>query len=233
MSWDQLDSWWIEELEKDPAYEEEITPQLLRLLMPRPGSAYLDLGCGTGRVMSEIQKAGARAIGIDLNRKLLAMAAQVGPVVRGVLPSLSWARDKSFDGAYLGLVLEHLNDEAELFREAARVVKPGGILAMVINHPIWTAPGSSPIEDENGEVLYRPGTYFGRGSTEEPAGAQTIPFYHRTTAALLTAASRAGWDLSQMEESGLTPSQLARFPEYAGQEQIPRLLGTAWTRRLG
>jgi SAM-dependent methyltransferase len=231
MGWDQLDSWWLEELDNDPAYEEEITPQLVRLLTPRPGKRYLDLGCGTGRVMTALQSAGALAVGIDLNINLLRIASRLGPVVQGVLPSLTWARAQSFDGAYLGLVLEHLEDEAGLFRESARVVKPGGVLAMVINHPIWTAPGSSPIEEESGEVLYRPGTYFGRGSTDEPAGRRTVRFYHRPTAALMTSASESGWDLSVMEESGLSPSQLERWPNFRGQEQIPRLLGVAWRRR--
>jgi SAM-dependent methyltransferase len=221
----------MKELESDPAYEEEISPQLLRLLQPVPGATYLDLGCGTGRVMAKIQMVGARVIGVDLNVKLLRKASAIGPVVRGVLPSLAWARNGVFDGAYMGLVLEHLEDEDELLRETARIVRSGGALAMVINHPIWTAPGSSPIEDESGEVLYRPGTYFGRGSTDEPAGRQKVRFYHRTTAALLTAASAAGWDLRLAEESGLTPMSIDRIPEYAGQEQIPRLFGGAWTKR--
>ena len=37
VSWDRIDSWWLEELAGDPAYEEEIEPLLLSLLSPSPG----------------------------------------------------------------------------------------------------------------------------------------------------------------------------------------------------
>jgi ubiquinone/menaquinone biosynthesis C-methylase UbiE len=181
--------------------------------------------------MSLVLEHGAHAIGCDLNLDLLQVATTIGPVVQARLPSIRWLRDGSIDGAFLGLVLEHFEDETTLFREAGRVTKAGGVLAVVINHPVWTAPGSSPIEDAGGETLYRTGTYFGRGHSDEPAGSKKVRFYHRTTADLVNAASQAGWDLQVMEESGLSDVQLARYPEYVGQEQIPRLLGMRWRRR--
>jgi hypothetical protein len=111
------------------------------------------------------------------------------------------------------------------------VVRERGALAVVINHPIWTAPGSSPIEQEDGEVLWRPGRYFGRGHSDEPAGRQKVRFYHRTLASLLTSAAMAGWDLQRVEEAGISAAAVARTPAYAGQEEIPRLLGLRWLRR--
>jgi SAM-dependent methyltransferase len=229
MSWERLGAWWIEELVSDPVYEEEIAPQLLGLLAPERSRTYLDLGCGDGRIMRRVAAAGAKVVGCDLNLDLLRQAE--GPVVKAVLPDLSWVRPYSFDGAYLGLVLEHLADEEALFQAAARAVRQRGVLAMVINHPIWTAPGSSPIEQEDGEVLWRPGRYFGRGHSDEPAGRQKVRFYHRTLASLLTAAAITGWDLQRVEEAGISPEAVERTPAYLGQEEIPRLLGLRWQRR--
>ena len=231
MSWEQLDSWWLEELAGDPAYEEEIEPLLLSLLQPEPSLLYLDLGCGEGRLMRTIKAAGSRVVGCDLSLLLLSRAIHQGPVVQCALPSLKWIKPASLDGAYVGLVLEHLRDEKSFFSSAANVVRPGGIMAMVINHPIWTAPSSSPIEDAGGEVLWRPGIYFGRGFSREPAGDDRVTFYHRTMAELLNSASAAGWDLQRMDEKGLSPEQVKRVPDLEGQEQIPRLLGLRWTRR--
>lgn len=231
MSWESLGDWWIDELALDPAYDEEIAPQLIELLEPETGLLYLDIGCGEGRIMDRVAATGALVIGCDLNPGLLRRASFRGPVVRVVLPGLTWLKEGTLDGAYLGLVLEHLADEDALFQEVARVVRPAGTLAAVINHPIWTAPKSSPIEQEDGEVLWRPGIYFGRGYSDEPAGPQQVRFYHRTLAALLNAASEAGWDLRRVTESGISPAQVARFPDYAGQEQIPRLLGLRWRHR--
>src|SRR5688572_3810843 len=104
MSWEHLGGWWIEELTSDPAYEEEIAPQLLGLLAPEPGRTYLDLGCGNGRMMSKVAAVGASVVGCDVNLSLLRQAKAA--VVKAVLPDLSWVRSGSFDGAYLGLVLE-------------------------------------------------------------------------------------------------------------------------------
>ena len=229
MSWASLGDWWLEELNSDPAYEEEISPQLLGLLRPVTGHCYLDVGCGDGRLMARVEAAGGRVVGCDLNLDLLRKVKS--PVVQTILPDLAWVRAGSFDGAYLGLVMEHLEDEVSLFQAIARAVRSGGVLALVINHPIWTAPDSSPIEQSDGEVLWRPGRYFGRGHSDEPAGRQKVRFYHRTLASLLTGAATNGWDLQEVEESGISPAAVARVPDYAGQEQIPRLLGLRWLRR--
>lgn len=231
VSWDKLDQWWLEELATDPAYAEEIEPLLVELLGPRPGALYLDLGCGEGRVMRAIAALGGRAVGCDLSSSLLVNARRHGPVVRAVLPELDWVRSESLDGALMGLVLEHLKDEVSMLTGVAKAVRAGGTLAVVINHPIWTAPRSSPIEDPGGEILWRPGTYFGRGHSDEPAGKRRVRFYHRTLADLLNAASDAGWNLERVEERGISARQVERFPDYAGQEHIPRILGVRWTRR--
>jgi SAM-dependent methyltransferase len=231
VSWDRIDSWWLEELAGDPAYGEEIEPLLMSLLQPQRDSLYLDLGCGEGRLMRTVTAAGSRVVGCDLSLLLLSRALQYGPVVRCALPSLKWVKPASFDGAYVGLVLEHLRDEKLFFSSAANAVRAGGVLALVINHPIWTAPKSSPIEDAGGEILWRPGEYFGRGFSREPAGDDKVTFYHRTMAELLNGAAAAGWDLQRMEERGLSPEQVNRVPDLAGQEHIPRVLGARWIRR--
>lgn len=231
VSWERIDSWWLEELAGDPAYDQEIEPLLMSLLQPEPELLYLDLGCGEGRLMRTVRASGSRVVGCDLSQLLLSRAINHGPVVRCALPSLRWVKPFSFDGAYVGLVLEHLRDEKAFFASVAVAVRPGGVLALVINHPIWTAPKSSPIEDAGGEILWRPGTYFGRGFSREPAGDDKVTFYHRTMADLLNTASLAGWDLQRMEERGLSPEQVSRVPDLEGQEHIPRVLGARWKRR--
>lgn len=231
LDWRRLGPWWLDELSEDPAYHEEVEPLLLVLLAPPPGGLFLDAGCGQGRLMQALARLDVFTVGCDLNPLLLGMAKKHGPVVRTVLPSLGCFRERSFDGAYVGLVLEHLSDEKEFFLQVARVVRPGGILAIVINHPVWTAPESSPIEGEGGEVLWRPGLYFGRGYSDEPAGSDRVRFYHRTLADLLNAASHGSWDLERLEERGISQEQIVRYPEYEHQEHIPRILGARWRRR--
>lgn len=230
MNWSGLAAWWRDELKNDPAYEEDVTPLALELLDARPGERVLDAGCGEGRLMARIARAGAHPFGVDLSEELLASAAAHGPVVRAALPRLAPIGDGAFDAAVVCLVLEHLDDERTFLAELGRVVRPGGRLALVVNHPVFTAPGSAPIQEID-EVLWRSGTYFGRGHTHEPAADGTVTFHHRTMADLLTAASDAGWDLVRMVELGATPAQIEHHPPLRDQRHIPRLLGVRWVRR--
>ena len=227
--WEKLALWWLEELADDPTYEEEIAPLALDLLEADRGLLYLDVGCGNGRLMAKLSEQ-CRVVGCDLSLELLSQAQKFGPVFRSRLPTLDCLRSGVFAGAVISLVLEHLPDEC-LLQQLRRIVRPGGRLAVVVNHPIWTAPESSPMADPSGEMLWRPGRYFGRGFSDEPAGTQTVRFYHRTMADLLNSAAGAGWDLERVEERGVSQAQVARFPEYEGQENIPRLLGLRWRRR--
>lgn len=221
MSWNQLGEWWRAELASDAAYEEVVTPLLLEVLQPQPGSVYLDLGCGDGRVMVQVGAAGAAPVGVEMALDLARLASTKAPTVVDRLPGLNAIRSRSVDGAYSVLVLEHLPETASFFAGVARVVRPGGVLGLVINHPAWTAPGSTPVTDEDGETLWRPGEYFEPGgASEEPAGDRTVTFYHRTTAELLNDAASAGWSLERMIEKP--------HHELVDQSGIPRLMACRW-----
>lgn len=229
--WDGLSEWWVEQVAVDPSYADVVTPLLVDLLAPTTASQYLDVGCGEGRVMGAVAAVGGVVMGLDLAPDLLGVAAASGPVVRWKLPTLTPLTDASFDGAYVVLVLEHIEDHETLLLELARVVRPEGCLVVVVNHPLFTAPESAPIQDEDGEVLWRPGAYFGSGWTDEPAGEGTIRFHHRPMADLLTAAAAAGWCLQRLVELGPTEAQIARHPALEAQRHIPRLLGARWIKR--
>lgn len=228
--WTRLHEWWIGELEDDPVYVDEIEPLIHDLLGPVTGSLLLDVGCGEGRLQRTLTAEGASVVGVDLSQELLVRASP--PVVRLDLPDLGCFRHGAFDGAYVSLVLEHLEDERRFFGELSRVIRPGGVVAMVINHPIFTAPDSAPIQEPD-EIVWRPGGYFGRGFTDEPAGKRMVRFYHRTMADLLTAAADAGLCLVRLIELGVSDAQVIRTPVLGRQRHIPRLLGAKWQMAAG
>lgn len=218
VNWADLGGWWLEEIDDDPAYESVVTPLLLEVLEPAQGRRYLDVGCGEGRVMRSVGAFGASVDGLDLTFELVVRA---GRAFVGELPTMT-VRDDSYDGVYCVLTFEHVLDHQTFFLEAARVVKDGGVLALVVNHPVWTAPDSTPITDQFGEILWRPGSYFSLGSTEMPAGEGSVVFHHRTMAELLNAAARAGWSLEAMVEQP--------HHELEDQDGIPRLMATRWRK---
>lgn len=216
MSWSDLTEWWLSEVESDPSYREVVTPLLLEVLDVEPGRLYLDVGCGDGRVMKEVVSLGASVHGLDINPDLAALAGTAAVANMVAIPF----RGDCFDGVYSVLALEHVVDHEAFFEETARVTKPDGVLAVVVNHPTWTAPEATPISDMDGEVLWRPGEYFSSGSTEMPAGEGSVTFHHRSMADLLNAAADAGWDLEQMIE--------LPHHEFDDQSGIPRLLACRW-----
>ncbi len=227
--WSELADWWLDEVD-DPAYAEEVLPLLIRVLAPQPGETYADLGCGEGRVMRVAGNDGATVVGVDVNLDLLRRARDWGPVVAGRLPSLEFFAGDRLDGAYIVLALEHIHDMAGLFESVARVVRTGGRLALVANHPVYTAPDSGPVLDAtDGEIYWRFGRYFGRGSTYEPAGDGTVEFVHRSMSELLNAAASAGWSLEYMEEQPVGDDAARRDPLLAKHGDIPHLLGARWS----
>lgn len=215
--WPRLAEWWLTEVAGDPAYEMVVTPLLFEVLQPEPGATYLDLGSGEGRVMRALEDAGATAVGVELSERLARVAGTSTAVA--TIPAIP-IREHSLDGAYCVLTLEHLADHVAVFEELARVVRPGGMFALVMNHPVWTAPGATPITDADGDVLWRPGSYFSDGSESIRSGEVEVVFHHRTMSALLTAAASCGWLLQRLEERP--------HHEFADQIGIPRLLAARW-----
>ena len=227
-TWPRVSGWWREELAGDPSYEDTVTPLALDLLREERVGTVLDVGCGEGRLSRALGRRGWSPIGVDIDPSLLVTAAI--PAVRLALPAgLVALRSEAFTAVVMSLVIEHIADHDSLLRGLGRVTAPRGAMVVVANHPAFTAPGSAPIDDGE-EVLWRPGDYFSDGFTDEPAGGGTIRFHHRTMAELLTSAAQAGWALERLVEAGPSAPQIDRYPPYADQRHIPRLLGVRWRK---
>lgn len=227
--WNDHAEWWLGEVANDPIYQLDVLPLAAGLLTGMSGRV-LELGCGEGQAMALCP---GSVIGCDISLKLLRHAADRGPVVRAELPDLGWLRSGVFAGAFMVLVLEHLAD-LEVFAAAARVVRPGGKLVLVMNHPAFTAEGAGPLADpSDGEILWRWGEYFERSETRMPVPGSGVTFHHRPLAEILNAAADAGWCLEKFVETGLSKAALATEPGYVGQEQMPRLLGARWVNTQG
>jgi len=223
VTWDGATAqWWQGEVSSDAAYTRDVDPLLDELLGTSGGESILDLGCGDGRLLAR-----HGAFGVDASLDLARKAAEQGAVVVGDICRLPFS-DASWNGAYAVLVLEHVEDPSQFFVEAGRVVAPGGLLVVVINHPVYTAPGSGPFVDAaDDEVLWRWGKYLDRGASTEPAGSGSVLFHHRPIGDLLTAAADAGWNLERLIERSLAP---AGDPLLVAQTHLPRLLGARWRR---
>jgi demethylmenaquinone methyltransferase/2-methoxy-6-polyprenyl-1,4-benzoquinol methylase len=89
------------------------------------GARVVDLGCGTGDLCNVLERSAIGAIGIDMAAGMLAKAHTKAALVRADALGLP-LRDASIDGAISGFALRNVVDIGACFREAARVIRPGG-----------------------------------------------------------------------------------------------------------
>jgi SAM-dependent methyltransferase len=114
------------------------TAALLRRAGLAAGMRCLDVGCGIGRVTLELARwvgPSGRAVGIDLDAPFLDLARAeaerhgLGAEFRqGDVESLDEAA--GYDLVYARFLLSHLRDPAGAVVRLARVVRPGGVLAV-------------------------------------------------------------------------------------------------------
>jgi ArsR family transcriptional regulator len=112
-----------------------IEQALLDALPPRL-DALLDIGTGTGRLLELVAPRATRVLGVDMSRDMLALArarlAERGLADRAVVRQADMYRlpfaDAAFDAVALQMVLHYAEDPAAALAEAARVLRPGGLL---------------------------------------------------------------------------------------------------------
>lgn len=100
-----------------------------RLDLP-PGSMVLDLAAGTGQIGRELARRGHRVVSCDQSVDMLAGGAHPGAVLVATAERLPLA-DAVFDGVTFGYLLRYVDDTTGCLAEIARVVRPGGRVAMV------------------------------------------------------------------------------------------------------
>lgn len=146
-SWDKAAAWYDHMLQGEGTYQRElIVPNLLRTTAIKRGDVVLDLACGQGFFAREFAAAGANVLGVDASSKLIEIAKRASPEISyRVAPadSIPFVKAKSVDKVAIVLAIQNIENAAGVFRECARVLKPGGPLFVVMNHPAFRIPHAS------------------------------------------------------------------------------------------
>jgi len=156
------------ELDPDPIQALE-GPLMREHIDGLPDGPVLDAACGTGRHTAHLVKKGHEVLGVDGNEAMLEKAKEKVPEAEfkvGDLTKLP-ADDASYGAITCGLAFGHVPDLGPAANELARVLKPGGTVAISAPHPFITAVlgWRAPIFDAEGngwevpEYGHWPGEY--------------------------------------------------------------------------
>ena len=115
-----------------------------------PRSVVLDLACGTGDLCRGLADAGLSPIGMDISYGMLAAARTSAPLVHADALRLP-VPDGSIDGVTCGFALRNFVELPPFFTELARIVRPGGRIALL-----------DVAEPPNEVLRWGHGIYFGK-----------------------------------------------------------------------
>ncbi len=197
------------------------TPAFLALLPPVEGLKGLDLGCGEGTNTRAVARLGAAMTGLDIAPTFLQHARETEAAdpldIRYVLGDglILPFEGGSFDFVTAFMSMMDMADQAEVLKEVARVLKPGGFLQFSILHPCFVPPRRRNIRNERGEaVAVELADYFNETggrverwlfsgvSDEERAGLEpfSVPRFHRTLSSWVAMLVGAGLSIQAFGE---------------------------------
>ncbi|MFI9328293.1 class I SAM-dependent DNA methyltransferase [Kitasatospora sp. NPDC052868] len=178
-----------------------------------------DLGCGTGRTGAWLRGRAAPGLvldGVDLTPEMLAAAK-----AKGAHDSLTEADvadtglpEGGYDLAVSSLIDEHLADLGPLYREAWRLVRPGGRFVLVGLHPYFIMAAGMP-------------THF-TGATGEDIAITT---HVHLVSDHLSAGLAAGWTLTEMSEAVVDDTWIALKPKWEKYRSHPVSAAYVWRKQ--
>ncbi|WNV85554.1 class I SAM-dependent methyltransferase [Umezawaea sp. Da 62-37] len=195
-----------------------VRPAILDLAGDVTGRRILDAGCGAGPVSAALRDRGAVVAGFDRSAKMVELARQrlgadADLRVADIGEPLPYP-DDAFDDVVAALVLHYLEDWSAPLAELRRVLRPGGRLIVVVNHPITF------------KVAHPHGDYFATVKWSEEYAfngqAAVLTYWHRPLHAMTDAFTAAGFRTAVISEPppapeahDLFPEDMARFPSGA------------------
>ncbi|MFD8035429.1 methyltransferase domain-containing protein [Streptomyces sp. NPDC059717] len=111
----------------------ELRSRSFDLLGLRPGAFVVDMGCGAGRAVAELAERGVKAIGVDPDERMIAVARSRWPAsdYRIAKASELPLADASMDGLRADKVFHELAEPERALAEAYRVLAPGGRIVLI------------------------------------------------------------------------------------------------------
>lgn len=215
-SWGEVADWYQNLLSGEGTYQKDlILPNLLRLLEIKKGETILDLACGPGFFSNEFVKKGAKVIGTDISKELIAIAKKQSDFhdyrqllyIAAPADKLDFLKNESADKAVIILAIQNIENAQAVFEECKRILRPRGKLFLVMNHPAFRVLKESGWGwDAAKKIQYRRvDRYLSELKSKiqmHPGGKpseHTVSF-HRPLQFYFKALNKAGFSVGRLEE---------------------------------
>lgn len=170
-SWQAVGNWYDQLVgESGHHYHEKvILPYLKETWQVQAGEAVLDLGCGQG-VLARFLGSEVKYVGVDMARNLITAATQADPtpnhqfitadVTRPVGDKIKTVQERLgvtlFDHTACILALQNMAEPAQCIQNLGQLLKVGGDVVLVLNHPCFRIPRQSGWDtNQHTQIHYR------------------------------------------------------------------------------
>ena len=223
------------ELEGDVVWGPSMPPErALRVLGDSvAGKDVLEICCGGGQCSVYLAEQGARTVGVDISSKQLEHGRQLAArhrvdvrFVEANAEDLSVFPEASFDIVFSSFAFGFVEDIGRTFREAFRILRPGGLFAFSWSSPIFVCA-----ELGGDGVLRMSRSYFDRSPIvfDEKEGREVD--FHRTYGDWLRHLVDAGFVVTDLWEPEPLPVENT-YSDVFPLDKIRRVPGTMiWRAR--
>ena len=176
-------------------------PAVLDMLGSVAGRRILDAGCGSGPLLADLMKRDASVAGFDASPAMIRLARkrlgdEADLQVADLTQPLPYD-DGAFDDALAVLVLHYFEDWSGPLGELRRVLRLGGRLVVVVNHPVIPP------------VMYPEVNYFATVPNDEgydfDGVSATLTIWYRPLSAMSQSFTDAGFRILAINEPPVSP----------------------------
>jgi len=187
-----------------------IIPNVLRLLQIKGKTSLLDIGCGSGVLARHLPKE-VDYTGIDMSKGLLEQAKQQTKTGRFLFADATKplpVEKTDFDLSIFILSLQNMENGKGAIEQAAKHLKSGGKLILILNHPAFRIPRQSDWHYEEGKKLMSRLVNSYMSSLKipiamEPSKKEKSPTtfsFHNPISTYITWLASSGFSVTGMEE---------------------------------
>lgn len=166
-----------------------LDPLIFSYLGQKKYKTIVDAGCGNGYLLNKLAKISTYVVGLDYSDKLLKASkerikgSKNISLLKADLTQRLPIKDNSTDVVIANMVLQYLPQLESFAKECYRILKPGGLLLILVDHPgHYLYARAQELNGKKDPHFLESGSYFKEGRRKKKSlwNKAILEYYHRT-----------------------------------------------------